>query len=62
MPIKLIVSYFYLITMFFGQLFMTRAITENLGIELYGVWAVLISIQTYLFAVEPPAIVKTLLL
>jgi len=52
MPIKLIVSYFYLITMFFGQLFMTRAITENLGIELYGVWAVLISIQTYLFAVD----------
>jgi O-antigen/teichoic acid export membrane protein len=52
MPSKLIASYLYLFTMFFAQLFMTRAITQNLGIELYGVWAILISIQTYLFAVD----------
>lgn len=52
MPSKLLTSYLYLFTMFFAQLFMTRAITQNLGIELYGVWAILISIQTYLFAVD----------
>jgi O-antigen/teichoic acid export membrane protein len=52
MSIKLFASYFYLIAMFIGQLIITRAITQNLGIELYGVWAILISIQTYLFAVD----------
>ena len=52
MPIKLILSYLYLIVMFLAQLFITRAITSNFGIELYGVWAILMSIQTYLFAVD----------
>ena len=47
-----IYSLVFLIATFVSQILITRSITNNLGLEVYGVWAIIMSIQAYLFVAD----------
>jgi O-antigen/teichoic acid export membrane protein len=47
-----LLSFIFLIITFISQILITRSITNNLGLEVYGVWAIIMSIQSYLFIAD----------
>ena len=49
---KLIASYLYLLLAFLSQMLLTPVLINNLGVEAYGIWTILMSIQTYLFVAD----------
>ena len=47
-----LLSIIFLVITFISQILITRSIINNLGLEIYGVWAIIMSIQSYLFIAD----------
>ena len=47
-----LLSIVFLVITFISQVLITRSITSNLGLEAYGIWAIIMSIQSYLFIAD----------